>query len=154
MPLPDPESLSNGELPGEADGVTISIEPASFEMRIAREADLVLVALHGELNAVGASDFDRTIAEIAADRRPVIVVDLSGLSFVDVRGIATLAAAREAGRPGRDSVLFTNVPSFIEELITMLGIEPFANPSEWLRHSLVKLGGAFSELAPAAATFA
>jgi anti-anti-sigma factor len=128
------------------------MEPASFEMRIAREADLVLVALRGELNSHGACDFDRTIAEIAADRRPVIVVDLSGLSFVDVSGIAALAAARQAGRPGSGSVLFTNVPVFIEELITMLGIEPFAKPTEWLRHSLVTLGSAFSELAPAAAS--
>ena len=60
----------------------------------------VTVALRGELDLIDASDVAVVLAA-AAQRAPLVIVDLAGLTFIDVSGVAALARgwhhARNAG---------------------------------------------------------
>ena len=62
----------------------------------------ITVALSGELDLVDASGVAVAVALAAAARQaPLVIVDLSGLSFIDASGVAALARgwrhARDAG---------------------------------------------------------
>lgn len=63
--------------------------------------DAALVVLEGRLNAMSAPDVKRELKRLPGDDRVHIVVDMSGVSFVDSSGLAALVsgfkAAREAG---------------------------------------------------------
>jgi anti-sigma B factor antagonist len=60
----------------------------------------VTVALRGELDLIDATDVAVALAA-AAHRAPLVIVDLAGLNFIDVSGVAALARgwhhARNAG---------------------------------------------------------
>lgn len=72
----------------------------------ARECDgHVVVALRGELDSADAAEVTAALAAVAA-REPQIVVDLSGLEFIDSAGVAALERARgHARRAGGDLLL-------------------------------------------------
>ena len=53
--------------------------------------DIHVVALHGELDVVSSDGLADALAEVAGS---TVVVDLSGLTFMDCSGIDALVAAR------------------------------------------------------------
>jgi len=71
-----------------------------------REGDgLVIVALRGELDVTHAASVAATI-EAAAARHLEVIVDLTGLDFIDSSGVAALARGRmHARQAGGDLVL-------------------------------------------------
>jgi anti-sigma B factor antagonist len=78
----------------------------------------VTVALRGELDLVDASDVAVSLAA-ASSRGPLIIVDLSGLDFIDASGVAALARGRDYAR-GRGGELFLSAPQ--EQVRKMLAI--------------------------------
>lgn len=67
---------------------------------IARECSgCVVVALHGELDIADAADVATALAAEAVGRTG-IVIDLSGLTFIDCSGVRALALARARARLG------------------------------------------------------
>ena len=85
-------------------------EPAANVLRIeispAPEGTPVLVALAGEMDIVSSRTFADTISELEQSAPDRIVVDLSGLTFVDSSGInALLQAARTVEARGGSLVL-------------------------------------------------
>jgi anti-anti-sigma factor len=59
----------------------------------------VVVALRGELDIADAAAVAAALAAVAA-REPQIIVDLSGLEFIDCSGVAALARGRKHARRG------------------------------------------------------
>jgi anti-anti-sigma factor len=78
----------------------------------------VEVALCGELDLVDASDVAVSLAA-ASSRGPLVIVDLSGLDFIDASGVAALARGRDHAR-GRGGELFLSAPQ--EQVRKMLAI--------------------------------
>lgn len=70
-----------------------------FNVRLrTRECDgYTTVALRGELDLANAAGVTAALIA-AADRQPLVVVDLAGLSFIDVSGVAALVRARGHAR--------------------------------------------------------
>jgi anti-sigma B factor antagonist len=66
--------------------------------------DYVVVALHGEIDLANAAQVAAKLAA-AADSQPKIVVDLTGLKFIDCRGVAALASARDQARKAGGDLL-------------------------------------------------
>ena len=73
-------------------------EPAT---RLDRDADVVTMALHGEVDILTVDEVRRSLTEAVESRPSAIVVDLSALSFIDSTGLGALIfgfqRAREAG---------------------------------------------------------
>ena len=67
-----------------------------------REGDLHVLSLTGEIDLANAADVDAELRRIEATDVEVILVDLSGVSFIDSTGLKVLivaaARARETGR--------------------------------------------------------
>jgi len=76
----------------------------------------VVVALRGELDRIDAAYVAATLAALAG-RRPVIVVDLTGLEFIDCSGVQALACGRrQVGQAGGDLVLAVPQPQVMRLL--------------------------------------
>jgi anti-sigma B factor antagonist len=65
----------------------------------------VVVALHGELDLLDAAAVAAALGDVAA-REPRIIVDLSGLEFIDASGVGALwRGRRQARNAGGDLLL-------------------------------------------------
>ena len=62
-----------------------------FSFTVRDLPDVHLVALHGELDIVSAYDLALALVEVAGS---TVVVDLSGLTFMDSTGISALVMAK------------------------------------------------------------
>ena len=62
-------------------------EPATS---LDRDADVVTVALHGEVDVANVGQVRRSLVEAVESRPRAIVVDLSALSFIDSTGLGAL----------------------------------------------------------------
>jgi len=62
------------------------------------EADALILALSGELDLDSSSLLEQEIEAGAANGSPHLVIDLSGLEFIDSSGLRTLLRAHERAR--------------------------------------------------------
>jgi anti-sigma B factor antagonist len=73
-----------------------------FDVTITEQGDAVRVALSGELDISSAPRLQDDLARVEADGPATIVLDLSGLDFMDSTGLRLLigadSRARDAGR--------------------------------------------------------
>lgn len=75
------------------------------------DPDVVRVEIVGELDFSNAPALRRSLRALERRRPRVLVLDLSGLQFMDVAGVRTmLDAARRAGRDGRRVVVANPIP--------------------------------------------
>ena len=68
-----------------------------FDLTIKEQGTTVLVTLHGELDISTAARLEEDLRRIEADGPALLVIDLSGLEFMDSTGLRLLIAA--AGPP-------------------------------------------------------
>jgi anti-sigma B factor antagonist len=79
--------------------------PAAFDVRVVATGDVIKVAVLGDLDCAGVPRLRQVLADVAGDRRDV-VVDLRWTEFVDCAGIGVLAVAHDSRRQlGRELVL-------------------------------------------------
>jgi anti-sigma B factor antagonist len=57
---------------------------------VARTADAVTVALHGEVDVLTVDEVRMALAEVITSRPPLLEVDLADLSFIDSTGLGAL----------------------------------------------------------------
>jgi len=73
-----------------------------FEVTIEERGSSVHAALRGELDISTATRLEESLARIEADQPELVVIDLSGLDFMDSTGLRLLISAdqraRDAGR--------------------------------------------------------
>jgi len=71
---------------------------SALDVRSHGDADIARLSLHGELDLASVAKLDDELSRIEADRAPVVVVDLSGLEFMDSSGLRALIIADERAR--------------------------------------------------------
>jgi anti-anti-sigma factor len=76
----------------------------------------VTVRVCGEADFSSAAELSGRLAEVAARRPALLVLDVAHLSFVDVMGLRTIAAARRALPPGSGFVLRSPSRAFLRLL--------------------------------------
>jgi anti-sigma B factor antagonist len=83
-------------------------EPVSESLSITRSDDErgVVLALTGELDVISAPELEMQLNGLAAEACPRVLLDLSGLTFVDSAGVSVLVKAKhEAEADGRRLIL-------------------------------------------------
>jgi len=86
----------------------------------------VVVTLRGELDLIDAAYVAATLAALA-DRQPAIVVDLTGLEFIDCSGVKALARGRrQARQAGGDLVLAVPQPQVMRLLTSTASAHGFS----------------------------
>lgn len=79
----------------------------------------VTVELRGELDLVDAADVAVSLAA-ASSREPLVIVDLSGLSFIDASGVAALARGRDHARGGGGELLLTAPQTQVRKMLAII----------------------------------
>jgi anti-sigma B factor antagonist len=92
-------------LPGLDLGSTALKRPLLINTR--RNGDSTAIALSGELDLASADELDAVIRDAEETDVARIVVDLSGVSFIDSTGLSALLGAKKRN-PGRLSYIPSN----------------------------------------------
>lgn len=92
----------------------------SITVRDLPDLDTRVVELSGELDIVSAGFLSDVLVEVAGS---TVIVDLSGLTFVDCRGIAALVEARDRiGAKEQGSIVLTGPRRMVRKPLEILGL--------------------------------
>jgi anti-anti-sigma factor len=92
----------------------------SITVRNLPDLDIHLVRLSGELDIVSADFLTEVLVDVAGS---TVVVDLSGLTFMDCRGVAALIAARDRiAANGMGSIVLTEPQRMVRRPLEILGL--------------------------------
>jgi anti-sigma B factor antagonist len=80
----------------------------------------VVVALRGELDLLFAPAVATALEDLAASQ-PRIIVDLAGLEFIDVNGMAALARGRRRARRVGGDLLLAAPQRQVRRVLTIIG---------------------------------
>lgn len=81
------------ECPRCGTAVTLSADAQGFAVVVTEVKAAVRIAVEGELDLVTAPVLARHLESAVARGRPTVEVDLSGVTFMDVRGVGVLLVA-------------------------------------------------------------
>jgi anti-sigma B factor antagonist len=87
-----------------------------------RDGDTVTVAVHGDIDLSTAGQLEQEIFRHAADDAPAIIVDLSGVAFLDSAGINALLKGRRAADEHGRTFRVTRAQGRVRELLDMTGV--------------------------------
>jgi len=92
-------------------------DPSQLSVRVENSSDepgVLRVAVEGELDFSNVPTLRRELRRAERRRPSVLVIDLAGLSFMDVAGLRTiLDAARRAARDERHLVVTNPIPPIV-----------------------------------------
>ena len=101
----------------------------------------------GELDAFTVSQFRQALAELASS--PRLLIDMSGVPFVDSAGLgALIGGIRRARELGGDVAVCCNRPTLVRLLHTT-GFDRIVTVTETLEEAAAFLGDDNNEVAPA-----
>lgn len=100
-----------------------SLAPALEAVVCVRPGAAPVVWVRGELDLAGADDFEYMVAQVILRHGPDVIIDASGLSFCDARGLGALVrCANEADRSGGRFTL-ANPSDRLRRLVRIVHLE-------------------------------
>jgi anti-sigma B factor antagonist len=88
---------------------------------VRREADRVVVRLEGELDMANAPLLKAAIEEADAAERPMLVLDMQQLEFIDSTGLRAVLWARERCQEGGRGFALTQGSPQVQRLLAVSG---------------------------------
>ena len=82
-----------------------------------------LLTLEGRLNMVAAPRLRTAVDESVAAQRPRIVVDLSGVSFIDSSGLGALVAGLKKARQASGDLRITGLTPQVETVLKLTNLD-------------------------------
>jgi anti-anti-sigma factor len=101
-----------------------------LSMRSERDGDVHTITLSGEIDLSNAADVERELMSVEATDAGVILVDLSGLTFMDSTAIRLLVSACARSRAGSGRLALRRPSDGVGRVLRIAGIEhllPFAD---------------------------
>ena len=95
-----------------------------------REGDIHVIALSGEIDLANAFDVEAELERVEATDAGAIVVDLSGLQFIDSTGLRVLVAADARSRADSSRLSLLRPPDRVLRIFNISGFAdrlPFAD---------------------------
>jgi anti-anti-sigma factor len=105
-------------LPSEGVG---SDEHLRIDVRTA--PDRVVLELHGELDLLGAPLLQQRIEQGDIGKRPILVLDLSDMQFVDSAGLRVILSAHEGARQRGQEFALTKGSKQVQRLLSIAGVD-------------------------------
>ncbi|MFD0683488.1 STAS domain-containing protein [Actinomadura fibrosa] len=87
-----------------------------------RFTDHTVVALHGELDAASVPHLRERLHTVMRDPGPLVVIDLSGVTFCDSSGLAMLVGARRRTEARGAGVVLAAPDPHLTRLLSMTGL--------------------------------
>jgi len=98
-------------------------------MTSGREGDVHTIALAGELDLVGARGVQDELERVEATDVVTILVDLSGLTFMESTGVRLFVSAHARSRADSDRLTLLRGPAGVQRVFELCGVDgllPFA----------------------------
>jgi len=70
-------------------------QPSHASTRVYEDGPHTIVEARGEIDLASSEELDRALRDVAARSSGRVIVDLSGVTFLDTAGLRTLVRARE-----------------------------------------------------------
>jgi anti-sigma B factor antagonist len=107
------------------------IERGPLSIRTDRDPlELYVVEFYGELDLSGAELADQVLQAVAETDAQQIIVDLSGLDFIDSSGLRVLLRAYARDHRDGNRVVFLRGPEPVQRVVEITGLDgclPFAD---------------------------
>lgn len=87
------------------------------------DESLFVIELYGELDLATAPEVEGAIARAEETSAVTILVDLSGLAFIDSTGVRVLLTASRRSRAGNDRLRFLRGGGQIERTFALCGLD-------------------------------
>lgn len=94
-----------------------------FELNTHREGSTVRIALRGELDIASAERVEEELAAVEDDPPAELVLDLSGLEFMDSTGLRLVLGADARARAAGRSVTIVRGSDAVTRLFRITGLE-------------------------------
>jgi anti-sigma B factor antagonist len=111
-------------------GGLIRPEPGELRLTSERDGDAHVIAVSGELDLANGNELQRELLRVEATDARSIVVDLSGLQFMDSTGIRVLLSADARSRADSDRLTLLRGPAAVQRVLEITGVVdllPFAD---------------------------
>ncbi len=95
-----------------------------------REGDVHTICPVGELDLATADELQRELERVEATDVESIVLDLSGLTFMDSTGVRLLITANARSRSDSNRLVLLRGPTVVQRVLELSGVEtrlPFAD---------------------------
>lgn len=93
----------------------------SFDFQETDNGGLV-VLIRGELDAAGERAFERAVEPALVNGRTVLVIDLSGLTFIDSTGIRCLIRANDRANGCGMTIRFQGARGVVRRALEIVGL--------------------------------
>lgn len=93
--------------------------PGQLVIDTTTEDDTVVLALRGELDLTSAPQFEQEVLTAAAGRPRRMVIDLSGLEFMDSTGLRALLIARERAQENGHELALRRGPRQVQRVLEL-----------------------------------
>jgi anti-sigma B factor antagonist len=94
-------------------------EPGEMVIRAAREGNAFQLSLYGELDISSARVLERRIQMARSSRSEQVVLDLSGLQFMDSAGLRALLQVQENLRDAGQNVALLRGPRAVQQVFDL-----------------------------------
>ncbi|MDP1848432.1 MAG: STAS domain-containing protein [Solirubrobacteraceae bacterium] len=92
-------------------------------MRSQRDGDVHTLRLTGEMDLSNAGEVERELLHAEATDAAAIIIDLSGLMFIDSTGIRLLISADARSRADSSRLSLTRPPAQVRRVLCIAGID-------------------------------
>jgi anti-sigma B factor antagonist len=93
--------------------------PGQLVIDTTTEEDTVILALRGELDLTSAPQFEQEVLAAAARNPRRMVIDLSGLEFMDSTGLRALLIARERAQENGHELALRRGPRQVQRVLEL-----------------------------------
>jgi anti-anti-sigma factor len=94
-------------------------EGRQFAVTTTEQAEGVILRVSGEVDLVTAPVLQRHIDAAVSAGRPTIVIDLSGTTFLDARGVGALVAARKLAGKNGTRLVIRRPPALVRRVLEL-----------------------------------
>jgi anti-sigma B factor antagonist len=98
------------------------VSEPEFEVTVSENPGVPVLAVRGEIDVASAPEFHASLSDLIGKGSEVVVVDLSGVSFIDSSGLGALVGAeKEMRAAGHELRLVVTQPQ-ITRLLDLTGL--------------------------------
>lgn len=116
--------------PRESLRATELIELGGLAIHSVREGDVHTVSLSGELDLATADAVQQELERVEATDAEAIVIDLSGLTFMDSTGVRLIVSAHQRSRADTNRLTLLRGSAPVQRVMQLSGVDallPFAD---------------------------
>jgi anti-anti-sigma factor len=107
-----------------------ALGPGELTLRSRRDGAVHTIALAGELDLATADEVEQELLRVEASDAASIVLDLSGLTFMDSTGVRLLVSADARSRADERRLSLRRGPASVQRVMELSGVDellPFAD---------------------------